>query len=80
MVRLAADVVLVGGTVIDGTGAPVAEDMRIDIQNGKILNVLSYEGSNLVRAEDLVDHESTLKDIATAIKKIADAMPPLRNR
>ena len=46
----------------------------------KILNVLRYEGNKKVALKDPPDDESTLKDIAAAIKKIAEAMPPVRNR
>jgi hypothetical protein len=49
-------------------------------KDGEILNVLRYEGNKRVPIEDPADDESTLKDIAAAIKKIAEAMPPLRNR
>src|ERR1700722_6414788 len=49
-------------------------------RDGKILNVLRYEGNKKIAVEDPADDESTLKDIAAAIKKIAEAMPPLRNR
>jgi hypothetical protein len=49
-------------------------------RDGKILNVLRYEGNKKIPVEDPADDESTLKDIAAAIKKIAEAMPPLRNR
>jgi hypothetical protein len=49
-------------------------------KDGKILNVLRYEGNKKIPVEDPADDESTLKDIAAAIKKIAEAMPPLRNR
>ena len=49
-------------------------------KDGKILNVLRYEGNKKMPVEDPADDESTLKDIAAAIKKIAEAMPPLRNR
>jgi hypothetical protein len=48
--------------------------------DGQILNVLQYEGTKNIPVEDPADDESTLKDIAAAIKKIAEAMPPLRNR
>jgi hypothetical protein len=48
--------------------------------DGQILNVLRYEGDKKIPVEDPADDESTLKDIAAAIKKIAEAMPPLRNR
>jgi hypothetical protein len=46
----------------------------------KILNVLRYEGNKKIALKDPPDDESTLKDIADAIKKIAEAMPPVRNR
>jgi hypothetical protein len=49
-------------------------------RDGKILNVLRYEGNKKIPVEDPADDEWTLKDIAAAIKKIAEAMPPLRNR
>jgi hypothetical protein len=49
-------------------------------KDGEILNVLRYEGNKKMPVEDPADDESTLKDIAAAIKKIAEAMPPLRNR
>jgi hypothetical protein len=49
-------------------------------KDGVILNVLHYEGNKRIAVEDPADDESTLKDIAAAIKKIAEAMPPVRNR
>jgi hypothetical protein len=49
-------------------------------KDGQILNVLRYEGNKKIPIEDPADDESTLKDIAAAIKRIAEAMPPLRNR
>jgi hypothetical protein len=48
--------------------------------DGQILNVLRYEGNKKIPVEDPADDEATLKDIAAAIKKIAEAMPPLRTR
>jgi hypothetical protein len=49
-------------------------------KDGEILNVLQYEGNKKIPVEDPADDESTLRDIAAAIKKIAEAMPPVRNR
>jgi hypothetical protein len=64
--------------------APSPEGRRFSAvvigKDGEILNVLRYEGNKRVPVEDPADDESTLKDIAAAIKKIAEAMPPLRNR
>jgi hypothetical protein len=64
--------------------APSPEGRRFSAvvigKDGEILNVLRYEGNMRVPVEDPADDESTLKDIAAAIKKIAEAMPPLRNR
>ena len=48
--------------------------------DGQILNVLQYEGNKNIPVEDPADDELTLKDIAAAIKKIAESMPPIRNR
>ena len=46
--------------------------------DGKILNVLYYAGNKKIPVEDPADDETTLKDIAKAIKKIAEVMatPP----
>jgi hypothetical protein len=52
----------------------------VTTKRDKILNVLQYEGNKKIVVKDPPDDESTLKDIAEAIKKIAEAMPPLRKR
>jgi hypothetical protein len=48
----------------------------VTTNDGKILNVLNYEGNKKIPVEDPADDETTLKDIAKAIKKIAEAMAP----
>jgi len=52
----------------------------VTTKRDKVLNVLQYEGNKKTVVKDPPDDESTLKDIADAIKKIAEAMPPLRKR
>jgi hypothetical protein len=53
----------------------------VTTNDGKILNVLNYAGNKKIPIEDPADDETTLKDIATTIKKIAEAMaPPKKDR
>jgi hypothetical protein len=46
----------------------------------EILNVLRYDGDKKIEIKDPPDEEATLKDIAKAIAKIAEAMPPAKTR
>jgi hypothetical protein len=57
-----------------------ASTVVVTTNDGKVLNVLRYEGNKKIQIKDPADDESTLKDIADAIKKIAEAMPPVRTR
>jgi hypothetical protein len=46
----------------------------VTTKRDKILNVLRYEGNQQIAIEDPADDETTLTNIAEAIKRIADVM------
>jgi hypothetical protein len=48
----------------------------VTTKRDKILNVLQYDGNKKIVVKDPPDDETTLKDIAKAIKKIAELMAP----
>ncbi len=52
----------------------------VTTKDDNILNVMRYRGDKAIAIKDPPDDELTLKNIAEAVKRIADAMPPLRDR